>query len=160
MLSAIFKTVMSSSCFSFALGCRVWFFRTMQHSPVNACSAVSVILEFQQEKMSAHIPFCHLGHGGAKEKPQQDGRRGKIMFRIKPHTHPWDAQRTQTKPCAPQDPETTETKSHLPLIVWVPRAEGQVSSGLPQGQGLWCTRLGSHSMWHKTSQRRSPVALP
>jgi len=22
----------------------------------------------------------------AKEKPQQDGRRGKIMFRIKPHT--------------------------------------------------------------------------
>ena len=22
-----------------------------------------------------------------KEKPQQDGRRGKIMFRIKPHTH-------------------------------------------------------------------------
>ena len=23
----------------------------------------------------------------AKEKPQQDGRRGKIVFRIKPHTH-------------------------------------------------------------------------
>ena len=26
-------------------------------------------------------------HPRAKEKPQQDGRRGEIAFRIKPHTH-------------------------------------------------------------------------
>ena len=92
--------------------------------------------------MSAHLLLCHLGHGGAKEKPQQDGRRGKSMFRIKPHTHCRDAQRTQTKPCAHQDPETTETKPHLPLSVWVSPAEEQVSSGLPQGQGLWV-----HQTW-------------
>ena len=26
-------------------------------------------------------------HPRAKEKPQKDGRRGEIIFRIKPHTH-------------------------------------------------------------------------
>ena len=37
----------------------------------------------------------------AKEKPQQDGRRGKITFRIKPHNH----QRSSecAKPCAHQE---------------------------------------------------------
>ena len=41
---------------------------------------------------------------GAKRKPQQDGRRGEITFRIKPHT----LQRLckgSNKPCAHQDPE-------------------------------------------------------
>ena len=42
---------------------------------------------------------------GANKKPQQDGRRGKITFRIKLHTH----QRLlegSNKLCAHQDPET------------------------------------------------------
>ena len=41
----------------------------------------------------------------AKEKPQQDCRRGKIMFRIKPHTHQRHLEGSN-KPCAHQDPET------------------------------------------------------
>ena len=41
----------------------------------------------------------------AKEKPQQDGRRGKIVFRIKPHTHQTHSEGSN-KPCAHQDPET------------------------------------------------------
>ena len=42
-----------------------------------------------------------------KEKPQQDGRRGKIVFRIKPHT----CQRCSDGsniPCTHQDPETPQ----------------------------------------------------
>ena len=46
----------------------------------------------------------------AKEKPQQDGRRGKIAFIIKPHTR----QRLledSNKPCVHQDPETPQRLS-------------------------------------------------
>ena len=46
----------------------------------------------------------------AKEKPQQDGRRGKIMSRIKSHT----CQRClegSNKPCAHQDPQTPQSLS-------------------------------------------------
>ena len=41
----------------------------------------------------------------AKEKPQQDGRRGKIMFRIKPHTCQRHSE-VSNIPCMPQDPES------------------------------------------------------
>ena len=36
-----------------------------------------------------------------KEKPQQDGRRGKIMFRIKPRTRQTEG---SSIPCVHQDP--------------------------------------------------------
>ena len=52
----------------------------------------------------------------AKEKPQQDGRSGEIMFRIKPHTR----QRCSggsDKLCAHQDPDTPETEPELCLSV-------------------------------------------
>jgi len=32
-------------------------------------------------------PIKAIPHPRVKEKPQQDSRRGKIIFRIKPHTH-------------------------------------------------------------------------
>ena len=41
----------------------------------------------------------------AKEKPQKDGGRGKITFRIKPHTHQRCSEGS-TKLCVHQDPET------------------------------------------------------
>jgi len=41
-------------------------------------------------------------HPRAMEKAQQDGRRGEITFRIKPHTCR-DAWRAQTKPSAHQE---------------------------------------------------------
>ena len=43
----------------------------------------------------------------AKEKPQQDGRRGKFAFRIKPHSHQRHSQGSN-KPCAHQDSETPQ----------------------------------------------------
>ena len=46
-------------------------------------------------------------HPRAKEKPQQGGRRGKIMFRIKPHTRQRCSEGAN-KPCVHQDPETTQ----------------------------------------------------
>ena len=88
-------------------------------------------------------------HPRAKEKPQQDDRRGKIAFRIKPLTH----QRClggPNKPCAPGD--LTETEPDLPLNVWVSPAAVWFSSGLPWGQGLWVQQTWA---WHKPSWRRS-----
>ena len=69
-----------------------------------------------------------------------------------------DTWRDQTKPCVHQDPDTPQRLSHncvecLPVKV-------QVSSGLPQGQGLWVQETWSHSLWDKPSRRRSPLILP
>ena len=48
-----------------------------------------------------------------KEKPQQDGRRGKIMFRIKPHTHQRCSEGL-SQPCVHLNTKTpTETKTKL-----------------------------------------------
>ena len=51
----------------------------------------------------------------AKEKPQQDGRRGKIAFRIKPHTHQRHSEGLNKILCAPGDP--MEIEPDLPLSV-------------------------------------------
>ena len=50
-----------------------------------------------------------------KEKPQQDGRRGKIMFRIKPHTCQRCSEGSNKTLCTSEDP--TDTEPGLPLIV-------------------------------------------
>ena len=88
----------------------------------------------------------------AKEKPQQDRRKSKIAFRIKPYTCQRCSEGSNKTLCAPGD--STETEPDLPLSVWVSPAEVQVSNGLPQGQELrvqqTCTR-------HKPSWRRSPL---
>ena len=69
----------------------------------------------------------------AKYKPQQDGRRGEILFRVKPHTRQRCLEGSN-KPCAPPAPrDPTETETEL----WVSPAEVWVSSGLLHGQGLW-----------------------
>ena len=88
----------------------------------------------------------------AKEKPQQDGRRGKITFRIKPHTHQRCLEGTNKTLCTPGDP--TGTEPDLPLRVRVSHVEVWVNSGLPQGQGLWVQQTW---VWHKPSWRRSPL---
>ena len=91
----------------------------------------------------------------AKEKPQQDDRRGEITFRIKPHTHQ-SVQKAQTKHVH----QGLETPERLPLSVWVSPVAAQVSSGLLQGWDSVCSRPGSPSVWHKLSWRRSPLAPP
>ena len=65
----------------------------------------------------------------AKEKPQQDGRRGKITFRIKPHTFQRYSEGLHTR--------TQRSQRDGAISVLVSPAKVQVSSGLPQGQGLW-----------------------
>ena len=63
----------------------------------------------------------------AKEKPEQGGRRGKIVFRIKSHT----CQRCSegsNKPCVHQDPETPQRLSQN--CVWVSPVEVLLKPGL------------------------------
>ena len=89
----------------------------------------------------------------AKEKPQQDRRKGKNTFRIKPYTYQRCSEGSNKTLCAPGDP--TETDPNLPLRVWVSPAEVWVSSGLPQGQGLCMQKTW---LWHTPWWRRSPLA--
>ena len=87
----------------------------------------------------------------AKEKPPARWHVGQIVFRIKPHTHHRRSQGSNKNLCAPGDP--TENEPDLPLSVWVSPEEVWVSSGLPQGQGLWVQQPW---VWHKPSWRRLP----
>ena len=52
----------------------------------------------------------------AKEKPQKDGMRGKITFRIKPHNHQRYLERSSIF-CVHQDPETPQRQTELCLSV-------------------------------------------
>ena len=96
-----------------------------------------------------------MPHPRAKEKPQQEGRKGEIAFRIKPHTQQRCLEGSNKTLCAPGDP--TETELDLPLSVWVSPEEVWVCSALPQGQGLWMQQT---LVWHKPSWRRSPLTPP
>ena len=49
-------------------------------------------------------PKKHTPHPRAKEKPQQDGRRGKIAFRLKPHTCHRCSEGSNKILCAPGEP--------------------------------------------------------
>ena len=51
----------------------------------------------------------------AKEKPQEDGKRGKITFSIKPHIHQRCSEGSKKSLWTPGDP--TETEPDLPLSV-------------------------------------------
>ena len=77
-----------------------------------------------------------------KEKPQQDGRKGETAFKIKPHTGQRCSEGSY-KPCAHQDPETPQRLRQS--CVRVSPVEVGVSSGLPQGLGLWVRQTW---VWH------------
>ena len=57
-------------------------------------------------------------HPRAKEKPKQEGRRGKITFRIKPHTPQRCSEGSNKILCAlgPRDPTETEPDLCLSLL--------------------------------------------
>ena len=93
-------------------------------------------------------------HPRAKEKPQQNCRRDKITFRIKPHTHQKHSEGSN-KPCTHQDPETPHRLRQN--CVWMFPEKVWVSSGLPQGQGLWVQQTW---VWYKPSLRRSSLTPP
>ena len=55
----------------------------------------------------------------AKEKPQQDDRRGEIMFRIKLHTHQRCLEVSNKTLCTPGPSDPTETEPDLCLsLLW------------------------------------------
>ena len=60
-------------------------------------------------------PKKDIPQSSAKEKPQQDGRRGEILFRIKPHPYQRCLEVSNKTLCTPGDP--TETEPDLPLSV-------------------------------------------
>ena len=72
-----------------------------------------------------------------KEKPQQDGKRGEIMFTVKPYTHQRYSEGSNKALCTP-GPRDPQILSQTGLwSVWMSPAEARLSSGLPQGEGLW-----------------------
>ena len=86
-------------------------------------------------------------HPRTKEKPQQDGRRGKIKFRIKPHACQRHSEGSSKILCTLGPRGPTETEPDLPLSVYVSLAEAWVSSGLLWGQeGLWWQQ--TWEAWH------------
>ena len=70
--------------------------------------------QFAAEQLSTGAcwipPKKDTPHPRAKEKSQQDGRRGEIVFRLKPHTCQRHSEGSN-KPCAHQDPETPQRLS-------------------------------------------------
>ena len=52
-------------------------------------------------------------HPRAKGNPQQDGRRGKITFRMKLHTHQRCSEGSNETLCASGDPTETERELYL-----------------------------------------------
>ena len=68
----------------------------------------------QQENVGSHQKK-HTLCPRAKEKPQQDGRRGEIAFTIKPHTCHRCLEGSNKTLCATG--QATETEPDLPLSV-------------------------------------------
>ena len=116
------------------------------------------ILQLTAEQLSTGECRSHqkkdIPRPRAKKKQQKEGRRDKIASRIKPYTHQRQLEGSN-KPCVHQDPETPQRPSQN--CVGVSPVEVQVSSGLPQGQGLWVQQTW---VWHKPSSRRSPLTPP
>ena len=88
---------------------------------------------------------------GAKEKPQQDGKRRETAFRIKPYTRQGCSEGSNI-PCVHHDPETPQRLRQN--CVWVSPEEMWVGSGLLRGLGLWVQQTW---VWHRPSWRRSPL---
>ena len=60
-------------------------------------------------------PKEDTSHSRAKEKPQQDGKRDKITFRIKPHIHQRPSEGSNKTLCAAGPRSPTETE---PDLLW------------------------------------------
>ena len=76
-------------------------------------------------------PRNDIPHPSAKEKSQQDGRRGKITFRIKPHTCQRCSEKTLCTP-GPRGPTETEPARCLSVS-----CGGSGQQWTAAGEGLW-----------------------
>ena len=90
-----------------------WSRRTCIHLLQEFQNYNSLLNNHPQENVGSHQK--HTQPPRTKEKPQQDGRRGKIAFRIKPHSHQRRSEGSNKTFCTQGDP--TENKSDLPLSV-------------------------------------------
>ena len=98
----------------------------------------------------------------AKEKPQQDGRRGTIMFKIKSQTRQRCSEGTNKTLCAPQVREGTSDpyKRLSQTCLWVFECllwRHRSAVTCRWGRGPGCSRPGRCSMGHESSWRRSPL---
>ena len=74
---------------------------------VSSSHQVAKVLELQLQHQSFQWIFrTDFLQDGAKDNPQQDGRRGKITFRIKSHTHQRCSEGS-IKPCVHHRPHQT-----------------------------------------------------
>ena len=94
------------------------------------------------------------------KKPQQDGRRGEIEFRVKPQPSR-DARRAQVTLCMHiQDPDAPQRLSQTCLSVFeclLQRHRSAVACHRDRGSG--CSRPEQRrGMWHQSSWRRSPLS--
>ena len=104
-------------------------------------------------------------HPRTKEKPWWDEKRGTITLKSKP-IPARDSWRSQTKPCGHQDPWERSSDSHKRLsqtCLWV--FEGLLqrcgSAVAFRGErGTSSSHPGRHNVWHKSSWRWLPLALP
>ena len=76
-------------------------------------------------------------HPREKEKPQQDGWRGKIMFRIKPCTRQRHSEGSDKTMCAPETRDSTRDSARPAFEQRSVSCRGTVNSGMPQEQGFW-----------------------
>ena len=83
--------------------------------------------------------------GPRAKKPQQDGRRGKIIFRNKPHTHQRSWEGSNKTLCAPGPRDLTETEPDLPLSVFMSPGEAQAQQCPARGTGSLAAADLGHS---------------
>ena len=99
----------------------------------------------------------------AKEKPQQDNKKGTITFKIKPHTHQRCLEGTNKTLCTTRLRERC-SDSHQRLnqtCLWV--LEGlqqrhELAEACCGDRGSGNSNPGRHSVWHKSFWRRSLLA--
>ena len=90
---------------------------------------------------------------GQRRSPRKMVEGGKLHLESNPLPTRY-AQRAQINLVHTLHRDPTETDQNC---VWVSPAKEQISSGLPQGQGLLVQQTW---VWHKPSWRRSPLTSP
>ena len=98
----------------------------------------SLLKSHRQENVGSYQKKDTL-HPRAKEKALQGGRRGEIMFRIKPHTLQRCSEGSN-KPCVQQDPETAQRLNQTVFECLLQRYGSAVACR--RGKGSGCSRPG------------------
>ena len=89
--------------------------RTCAHLLLRELQSYNLLLNNHQQENVGSTKKKDTLHTRAKEKSQQDGRRGEVMLRTKPHTHQRCLKSSNKNLCVSGDP--TETEPDLTLSV-------------------------------------------